>query len=229
MTVDGLRKSTAGNFGFWVSQYMYIHMHAKQPTGIKAVVIGIMDAFASFVNAMTEIFLKIPVLKQSTQLIISVIGRIFAVDDDAAKAIFNKIIMAIIIIVISYFTAGAFSAAIGTTGATTASVGLSTGLMAGMQTAITISSNALTLYNTATQAAAVEVSEELDEQQRREAFMKARNQNATNPGATAFGNTMGTLEEHEAKNKLMYDIMFNPFNLHPQAIPAEELPSGIIK
>ncbi len=224
MTVEGLRKADVGTFGFWVSQYMTIHIHQQQPTGIKAVIVGIMDAFLTFIDAVTGLFLQIPILKQTTQLIISIIGRIFAVEGDTARQIFNAIILAVILIIVSYYVAPLISSSFSTlTSTVVVETGLSVGLSAGISTMITYSSNALSIYNAAMNAKAIGDAQEYakDKAERDARMRKYKEKSAVQK---AFMGTLGTVKQNESTNYLMYDAMFNPYDNHPQAIPPEELP-----
>ncbi len=219
MSVEGLRRAQPGDFGFYVSQFMTINYKQKKQSWLKRFIGGLIKAFLNFIDAVIGIFLKIPVLKQIVEVVLSVIGSIFGVDADSAIAILGQIILAVVITLVAPYTLGTM----GLGGAVTAT-SLLPGLTTGISTLVTYSSYAMQFYNIGMQEKMIGEAEEhaIESADRQYEIEKA--QAAMDKVKQAFSGTMGTAEEHASKDMMMYEIMFNPFFYHPQAIPAEETP-----
>ena len=238
MTVEGMKKSTDGDFGYWVSTFMNISFEIDEGSFLSRFIGGLIKAFLSFIDAVVGIFLKIPILKQATEIIMSVIGTIFGVDATTARAILGQLIMAVIIMFIApYITAGfntvfsSTSTMLGTITTGTAEVvstGMSVGMSPAISTLITYSSNALTLFEAGMRGKAVGEAKRyaMESANRTYRNMKAQEEAAKSTGV--IGGTMGGSNIYAQMNNGMYNIMFNPFYFHPQAIPATELENGYL-
>ncbi len=231
MTVEALKTIKPEVFGFYVSEFMDLHIIKEQAGVIKRFFMGIIKAFLSLIDAITGIFLKIPVLKQMTEIILSVIGTMFGVDAEGARAILSKIIMAIIIIVISiYFPPASqmlgMMGATATVSSTLVGAGISQGVAAGLSTLVTYGSHAISIYNTAKDAAAAEIEKDTAEINKNNEYIRKKLVSA-NKVAEAFFGTMGDVDNYGDSNEIMMNVMFNPFYFHPQAVPAEEINQNI--
>jgi len=223
MTVEGMQKSTYQNFGFWVSEFMNIHVHEKKPTGIKKILVGIMKAFLSLIDAIINFFLKIPVLKQVLEGIISILMRAFDLEYDSARGLLTQIIAVIIIIIISVFVPPMIST-IGTIGAGTVAAGAAVGgVSVGTMMAIgNIASSVYQVYATAVKGAA---SYNAAEDSRDLAMKRMREMRDPKSAITnAFFGTLGSQKDHSRSDEMMYNYMFNPFDLMEQA--TQQAPMG---
>lgn len=239
LKVDGIDECHPDIFGYFISQFMNIGTTVDKGGWFKRFIGGLIKAILSLIGAILEIFLKIPGLKQMTEILLKVIGAIFNVDGAGAKEIFKQIVLAIILIVIAFFIGplvGALFQSLGTGAAAAAGTGVAATVAANLgfamtpalSTLITYSSYAMQIYSAGMQGKAIGQAKEyaMDTANRNYRMRKA--QDAMHKVKEAFGGTMGTAAEHESRDNMMYNIMFNPFYFHPQAIPAEEMPqSGI--
>lgn len=237
MTVEGLRKTQPGEFGYYMSTFLNIKYIKKRHGFFQRFIRGLIKAFLNFIDAIIGIFLKIPILKQITELVLSVIGSLFGVDATTAREILTQIIAAIIIIIIAPYAIEALSAAltstsaalIGTTATTTTVAGnLAIGLTPGIQTAITMTSNALNIYNAAMTARSQGLRRQMDIAQTNRDYAREKMQEQTNHESTTFAGTMGSMSTYEGSNAMMYDMMFNPFYNFNQAVPAAKLEEGYL-
>ena len=235
MTVEGLKKSKPDIFGFYVSTYMDLKIEKDKGGAIARFFGGLIKAIMSLINAVIELFLKIPVLKQTTELIMSVLGKVFGVSAKGAQAILAAIILAVIIIIISiYFPPasqllGSLGTAVaGTTGVAAGTVsGTAVGITSGLTMLVTYTNYAFSIINAAMQAKAQYVAEEIAREEADNEY-RLRKQEENNPIAEAFRGTLGTVQDQESSDNIMYNLMFNPFSNFEQAIPAEQINSDKI-
>lgn len=247
MTVDGLKKSTQGIFGYYMSRFLHIDFVQEEPSFIAKFVGGLISAFLNIIDALTGLSLKIPVLKQMTEMLLKVIGSLFNVDGATAREILNKVILAIVIIVIGYFLGPAISAAwnsvstaLTTTTAATTTTALGTGVEAyiaanasvGMgatfNTLATYSMNALTVFNAAQEGRATGEAKKYAQEKANRDYRNRKAQEESLKSEALLGGTMGGVEAYGGMNDGMYNVMFNPFYFFPQAIPPEELNNGYL-
>jgi len=173
-------------------------------------------------GAVLELCLKIPILKQITTIVIKVIAEIAGVNFTTGKEILKQILFAILTIIISLnfpqlgLTSGLIS-------------GTTIGLTAGISTALTYSSYAMQIFSAFQQGRYIGEMNEVARERADRNYQRNKAREADYKVKEAFFGTMGTIDEHEARNYMMYDLMFNPFDFHPQAIPPHEINSAMNK
>lgn len=209
MTKEGLKKSTKENFGYYVSEFMEIYNKVDGGNWLKRFVMGIIKAFLSLIDAFLNIIEMMPVLGQIMQIMMTWIGSIFGFSYEQIRE-FVKIV--ILMIILSYASAllGAYLA---TTGGAAATVGtnLLTGIAGGAMTVPQMLSFGLEIYSAGMAgleaATRVGIEEEAEEASKRE-----ENIEADTPSFDAFLGTMGSRQQHEDSDTLMYVTMFNPLD-----------------
>jgi hypothetical protein len=148
----------------------------------------------------------------------------------SAKEILKQIIFAIIMIVLSVFLKPVISSAWNTlTGSATTAIaqGTTIGLTAGVQGALTYSSYAMQIFGAFQQGKYIGEMKEIAEAKAEREYARRKASEADYHAREAFMGTMGTMEEHQAKDHMMFYMMFNPFDFHQLAIPADEMNSNI--
>ena len=104
------------------------------------------------------------------------------------------------------------------------------GLMAGVSTLTTYISYGSQIYSAFQSGKSLAIAKE-DALNKADADYRKRKTAEENvePIQATFGGTMGSKSEHEQKDYLMFNMMFNPFDHHPQAVPAYEIDNGLNK
>ena len=220
MTVKGVKKARPDDFGFYVSMYLHINVKRKKGGFIARFFGGIIRAFLSILDALIGIFLKIPILKQVTLMILNFIGNIFGVDIDTARGILAQILMTVILFFVMPVAIDSLKGLMGIEAATTSSA-LLPGMSASMSSSLTMFSQGMSMYNNAS-AMAIASMEQDRIIEDANAEYAAREEEVLDPIQGAFGGTMGSMETHEQADKMNYDVIFNPFYYWEQAIPSVE-------
>jgi hypothetical protein len=217
MTVEGLRTSTYEDFGFWVSAFMMIHTFVDQGSKFNQIIVGIMRAFLTFVDALVGFFLKIPILKQMLEGIIGWIMSRFDLEYDSARGVLVQVIAAIIIIIIGFYLGPILGAAFSTAtaGTTIAVSGLTIAVIGAMLNIASMASYAYQIYNTMRQSALSYGEAEDDREQEKLRLMRLRD--PMNKVHEAFFGTLGSSTDQKRSDNLMYNLMFNPFDVLEQA------------
>ncbi len=234
MLYDGIDKVKPEVFGYYVSAFMHFRIEKKKDGWLKRFLGGLIKAFLSLVDAIVGIFLKVPLLKQVTELILSVIGKVAGIDVKGARNILKQIIALIIVAIISYFLpplapelfAAVTAAGAATTVVTVATItGLSVGLVSAISMMITYGSYALQVYNVIQQQKVASLAEDIAMDNANADYAQRKAAEMRDKVKEAFMGTMGNAEEHDQSNEMMYNIMFNPFTNHAQAVPPLEFNS----
>lgn len=205
MTVDGLRKSTHKNFGFYVSQFMKVESKEEDKGWFINFIVGLVDFFLSLIDAFLNFLEVIPIISDMIELILDSLGKIFGISYEEMRAIFRAVIKAIIIAIAVYYAPVLVGEVAGAAGGTAANV--LAGIAGGAMTIPQMLSVALDMYSllSSSTMAMKEVEKEKQEE------LEQRNIEAElTPEAQAFAGTLGSREQHEGTDELMYNLMFNP-------------------
>ncbi len=215
MTVEGLKKSTQSDFGYLVSKFLDMKVIQKsEKSYFKKFFGGLIKAFVSFIDAVIGTMLKIPILKQTVELVLSVLGKMFSLSMEGAKAILTQIVMAIVIAVVSFFMPP-----FGVELASGLSIGLTAGVTS-LSSVVSTISTGFSIYGAAMEGALIgsNIDEQTAERERLDTLWK--NRDPESAIKTAFAGTMGSVQMNENADDIMYNKMFNPFFGFEQAIPA---------
>ncbi len=205
MTVDGLRKSQYATYGYFASEFMEIYSKVDSGGFLKRFIMGLIKAFLSFIDAVVGTFMKIPVLKQLLEIIISFVVKIFGLTYSEAKGIISAIIKAIFIAIIVFYAPVLMGYTPGAAGGAIA--GVTIGVTAGTSLIPTIISTAVNMYSSIVTGMAEGAMEDIKKAQEESQAMEVDVETKK-----AFSGTMGSRQEHESSDDLMYNRMFNPLD-----------------
>ena len=145
--------------------------------------------------------------------------------------------MAIVVIVISIILApvgAAMMSALGGTAVTgavatgAAAAGLSTGVMAGISTAITWGSNAMSIYNAAMNAKTMVQANEIAKERAERDYKHRKQLELSDANEAGFIGTLGSVKQNESSDFLMYDGMFNQLDMLQTAVEPHESDPGYL-
>jgi hypothetical protein len=231
----GIRKTDMDIFGFYMSSFMNIGTKRDKGGFFKRFIGGLIRAILGLIGAVLELFLRIPILKQIVEVFMKIIGVAFGVDGATALEILKRVIFAVIMVVAMSFIAPMINSAMGmttTTATTTASVasatGLSVGMVGGINTALTYSSYAMQAFSAAQNGKAVGEMREIAEKRANDAYQKSKALAASQASNNGFIGTLGTQQQNQSSDFIMYEAMFNPITYMEQALPPEELPADYL-
>lgn len=223
MTVEGLKKASYQNFGFYASELMNVHTHVKAEGNVlKRMFMAIVKAFLSLVDAIVNFFLKVPIFKQILEGVISWIMNKFDLEYDLSKGVLKQFVAAILITIISIF----FPPMIGMTSPLTTSTAIISGVAIGTMSAavmvVDIANTIYSLYNTYRQSITM-AQYERDAKEKRIQKIKQQN-DPMNAVKEAYFGTLGSYQDQEQSDNLMYNQMFNPFdNMNQAAVPIMQI------
>ncbi len=234
MVADGIATANPETFGYYMSTFMFFDIKKDNGGWFKRFFGGLINAFLGLVDAILGIFLEIPMLKQLTEIVLSVIGKIAGVDAIGARAILKQILAMIIVAVVASFVPNlatlapeifSSTTAVTTTAAAATSTGLSVGLQGAVSMMISYSTHAIEIYNIVEQTKIESSVREMEMNNANADYAQVKAARLRNKVKEAFMGTLGTAEEHEQSDNMMYNIMFNPFSNHDQAVPPSEINS----
>jgi len=221
LTVEGLKKAQPDDLGYWFSQLMKIENKIADETNIfKRFVNGIIKIFTTLAQALVEVFLHIPILKIFMQATIEWVAKKYNLTYDQALKIVESIVLMVVIIVVSYFFPPLLSAApeVGVGVAATTTLGVSAGTLAAATMIMDVASYAYQAYSLLRQASFMG-----DENERNRNKMEMQKQSdQMSETKKAFAGTLGTYEDHQNGDNMMYNLMFNPFDTLKQAIEPKQ-------
>jgi len=209
ITVEGIRTSTQGMFGYLVSELLDLRVTRQDKRNwLQKFVGGLIKAFLSFIDAIINVALKIPILKQTTEILLAGIASVFNVSFEGAKDILGQVILAVTIIAISFFMPSISGTALSASPSSVA-IGLNASLSAIAQYA----SWGNSLYSAVQRGQYSDSQREINKNRQDmadERYVYERD-NMQDPVAQAFMGTMGSYEMNRQADKMMFEQMFDLF------------------
>jgi hypothetical protein len=209
-----------GKFGYYCSLTMELNIKKKKRKWYQKLIAGLIGMFLGLLDAILNIFMKIPILKQVVTLLLNVIGKIFGLSIEGAKVVLKKIIGMLLMAILSFIIPGigfSFSSIFSSINSIFTQSFMNA-IMSLVNFASQLTSFVSDMVSSIREARMVDKEKALADQDYK---MRVDREKMEDPRKKAFNGTMGTFESHQTMDEIMYDAMFNPFDTLQQAVPVK--------
>lgn len=223
MLIDGIDKMRMDMFGYMMSETMKIEFKQDKGSKLERFIGGLIRAFVKMFDALIGLMLKIPIMKQLVTILINAIANIFGLNFEQAQMVLGKILMAVFMIGLSALVSPMIFGEVGSI----ASSSILPGMDASLATMLTVTSDAMDIYSTATQAA-MQGRRIMDQEREKQEDRRKRDWEYDHPDPMkAFLASTHSPDQSDRQNEMMYNLMFNPMYIFQQAVKPKQIESGI--